>query len=145
MVKIEIDDRDLKNLLNEIQKKADNMKPVMVAIANSMLEAVEKNFEKEGRPDKWQELSEKTIKQRIIKKRWPGKILQQTGQLLASIQPSATDKSAIVSTNKVYAAIHHFGGYTGKNRKVKIPARPYMQLTGKDLDTIKELLLKHFL
>lgn len=29
------------------------MKPVMIAIANSMLEEVEENFEKEGRPSKW--------------------------------------------------------------------------------------------
>lgn len=144
MIKIEINDRELKIILNKIQKKADNMKPVMVAIANSMLEAVEENFEKEGRP-KWQPLSQRTIQQRITKKRWPGKILQQTGQLLASIQPSATNESATVSTNKIYAAIHHFGGYAGKNRKVKIPARPFMQLTEEDVNNIKKLLLKHFL
>lgn len=37
-------------------------------------------------------------------------ILNRTGQLMASTQTSATENGAIVSTNKIYAAIHQFGG-----------------------------------
>ncbi|MDK4527298.1 phage virion morphogenesis protein, partial [Kingella kingae] len=32
----------------------------------------------------------------------------------------------------VYAAIHNFGGMAGRNRKVAIPARPFLILTNDD-------------
>ena len=34
-----------------------------------------------------------------------------------------------ISSSKPYAAIQQFGGQAGRNRKVTIPARPYMPIT----------------
>ena len=56
----------------------------MKHIAGIMLDSVEENFEKEGRPDKWTSLAKPTIKQRIKKGYWPGRILQVRGELAAS-------------------------------------------------------------
>ena len=36
-----------------------------------------------------------------------------------------------VGSNKVYAAIHHFGGQAGRGKRINLPARPVMGLTPK--------------
>jgi len=51
------------------------------------------------------------IKQREKKGYWPRKILKRTGQLKRSIISRAYEKTAEVSTNLVYAAIHQYGGW----------------------------------
>lgn len=101
--------------MNEIQilsryvAKLNNTKPLMKMISQDMLAIVRENFDKEGRP-KWTPLAKSTIRQRRKKGHWPGKILQRSGQLLRSIIPSSDNNSAVVSTNKAYAAIHQYGG-----------------------------------
>ena len=46
------------------------------------------------------------------------------------------NETAIIGSNKVYAAIHQLGGQAGKNQKVTIPARPYLQLSDDDYQYI---------
>ena len=46
------------------------------------------------------------------------------------------NESAIIGSNKVYAAIHQLGGLAGKNKKVSSPARPYLKLTDDDFEEI---------
>lgn len=109
MIKITIDDKEVQSLLNSLSRKVTDMSPLMRQIANIMHnDAVEKNFEQEGRP-KWKP-SKRAQKQ-------GGKTLQDTGQLAASISQQYTSNSAVVGTNKKYAAIHQFGG------TIQIPAR----------------------
>lgn len=64
MIKIEIDDKQLKDLLQKYFQKTTNTKPLMVSIAETMNEAVAQNFEEEGRPTKWPDLSESTKRKR---------------------------------------------------------------------------------
>lgn len=61
---------------------------------------------------------------------------QMQGDLATSITSKYDDNSAVVGTNKVYAAIHQFGGNTGRNKKVEIPARPYLKLTDEDINQV---------
>lgn len=109
---------ELKRILNNIRGK----NPLMKEIAALMLDEVYENFEQEGRP-KWQSLSKSTIKERERKGFWPGKILQRTGQLLKSITSRYSNNSAEVGTNKVYAAIHQFGGEINFAARTEIFAR----------------------
>jgi HK97 gp10 family phage protein len=58
--------------------------------------------------------------------------LVDTGNLLNSIQQKEirvqdTTAEVEVGTDVVYAAIHEFGGVTGRNYATTIPARPYMR------------------
>ncbi|MDD3012288.1 MAG: phage virion morphogenesis protein [Candidatus Gastranaerophilales bacterium] len=62
------------------------------------------------------------------------------GELASSITSKYANNSAIVGTNKVCAAIHQFGGDAGKNKKVKIPARPYLMLGDVELDNISKII-----
>ena len=97
-----------------------------------------------------------------------GKILQDEGKLAASLSRRSTMDSAIVGSNMPYAATQHFGGtihhpggtpfittdkgtvFMRKDGKyprgvrftkphdITIPARPYLNLTAKDIEKIKK-------
>ena len=135
-IQIKIDNNDIERKLLELAQKSENLRPLMKNIAGIFASATEENFKNEGRPDKWTELSEATKKQRTKQKKWPGQILQVSGQLASSISTQYDDESAIIGSNLDYAAIHQLGGQTGKNKKVTIPARPYLKLTDDNFEEI---------
>lgn len=143
MIEIKINTGSLESRLNEAAAKISNTRPLMGEMARIMRNAVMDNFEAQGRPS-W-------------KPRQSGgnhALLQQSGRLRNSITPSHSANEAVVGTNVVYAAIHHFGGQTSphiirpKNGKAlkfggrfakqvnhpgsKIPARPFMSLQPED-------------
>ena len=105
--------------------------------------STEENFKEEGRPDKWVELSEERIEQRKKIHTWPGLILQVTGQLASSVNTQYDNDSAVIGSNLPYAAIHQLGGKAGRNKKVEIPARPYLQLTEDDFEEILDAAENH--
>ena len=135
-IEIKIDNKDVEKKLLELAQKGENLRPLMKNIAGIFASTTEENFKNEGRPDKWTELSEATKKQRTKQKKWPGQILQVSGQLASSISTQYDDESAIIGSNLDYAAIHQLGGQAGKNKKVEIPARPYLKLTDDDFNEI---------
>jgi len=135
-IEIRLDNRELQDYLIQLAERTSDLCPLMRNIAGIMADSVEENFEQQGRP-KWEGLKKSTIEQRVQKGYWPGKILQMRGELAASITSHYDENSAVVGTNKVYAAIHQFGGKTGRNKKVEIPARPYLKLT--DIENTKIL------
>ena len=142
-IEIKIDNKDVERKLLELAQKGENLRPLMKNIAGIFASATEENFKNEGRPDKWTELSEATKKQRTKQKKWPGQILQVSGQLASSISTQYDDESAIIGSNLDYAAIHQLGGQAGKNKKVEIHARPYLMLTNDDYAEILEEINKH--
>lgn len=134
MIKIDIDDREVKKELTRLAGRVQDRRPLMRKIAGIMKDAVEENFEQEGRP-KWKP-SKRAMKQ-------GGKTLQDTGQMAASVSEDYDNDSAAVGTNKKQAAIHQFGGKAGKGKKATIPARPFLKLTDSDLEEIKEAIKEH--
>ena len=143
-IEIKIDNKDVERKLLELAQKSENLRPLMKNIAGIFASATEENFKNEGRPDKWTELSEATKKQRTKQKKWPGQILQVSGQLASSISTQYDAKSAITRSNLDYATIHPLGGQAGKNKKVTIPARPYLKLTDDDFNEILDAT-EHYL
>ncbi len=137
-IEIKIDNKKVEKALLEIAQKTSNLRPLMKNIAGIMADSTEENFKEEGRP-KWKDLSEKTKTARKKTGHYPGQILQVSGQLALSITTQYDDTSAVIGSNKVYAAIHQLGGQAGKNKKTTIPARPYLNLTD---DNFKEILYK---
>ncbi len=124
-------------MLERINQRVRDTTPLMAGIAAELAHQTELNFEAEGRPA-W--LGLKTGRD--------GKILQDSGQLAASISTDHGQDFAQIGSNKVYAAIHQLGGKTkphvieakpgkmlhfgGVFRKrvnhpgSNIPARPYL-------------------
>jgi phage virion morphogenesis protein len=130
MIEITVDGNRVIGALERLAKGTQHTEPAMRAVAEDMLDAVKKNFLAQGRPA-WLGLK------RPGKRRAGGMILQDTRQLANSIVTDHGDDFAKVGTNKVYAAIHQFGGMAGRGRKVKIEARPFLKLTADDEQRIE--------
>ena len=142
-IEIKIDNKEVLTRLQELASRGENLRPLMKNIAGIMSTATEDNFKDEGRPEKWVDLSETTKKQRQKIGKYPGQILQVSGQLASSVSTAYDDNSAVIGSNLAYAAIHQLGGQAGKNKSVEIPARPYLKITNEDQQEIINLTVKY--
>lgn len=106
MFEIKIESQAVISVLDRLARAGQDMSPVMREISAELASETEANFAAQGRP-KWL-----GIKPR--KGRAGGKILQDTGQLAASITTGSDATSASIGSNKVYAAIHQLGGSINK-------------------------------
>ncbi|HQG29583.1 MAG TPA: phage virion morphogenesis protein [Candidatus Ozemobacteraceae bacterium] len=132
IIDLKLEDEGVKDLLKRLQKRLSNLRAPMDSIGQLILNSVERNFEVGGRYSgtsgdvmggmiKWDRLAPSTVKRRYREGSWPGKILQISGRLAASIHAKASRDSVIVGTNAEYAAIHQFGGVIqmkGKSMKM---------------------------
>jgi phage virion morphogenesis protein len=74
------------------------------------------------------------------------KILTFSSELRNSIAPTEIRANGIViGTNKIYAAIHQFGGQAGRGKKVPIPARPYLLFQDEDITYLEMTLVNYIL
>ena len=135
-IEIKLDNKEVLTRLQELASRGENLRPLMKNIAGIMSTATEDNFKDEGRPEKWVDLSETTKKQRQKIGKYPGQILQVSGQLASSVSTAYDDNSAVIGSNLAYAAIHQLGGQAGKNKETTIPARPYLKLTDDNFEEI---------
>lgn len=148
-LKITVDAARAQAMIDRALSQATHTEPMMNSIAVELLSLTEEAFASEGSPNQWQSLASATIHNREKKGQWPGKVLQVSGALAASIQPFHNNNEAGLSSNKPYAAIHQFGGQAGRDRKVTIPARPFMPLDGNKINeeathAILEIVMAHF-
>lgn len=123
---------ELQRVLNRAARRISDTHPLMRAIATQLLSQTQQNFRAQGRP-KWPALSGETIKNYERLGISTAGLLRRSNSLYNSIQTSSTVTSASISAgggnkSRKYAAIQHYGGMAGKNRKVKIPARPYLPI-----------------
>ena len=86
----------------------------------------------------WLIWSHKKTKKKIGK--YPGQILEVSGQLALSLTTQYDDTAAVIGSNRVYASIQQLGGATGKNKKTTIPARLYLKLIDDDLKEIIDII-----
>lgn len=154
MIKVKIDDKGLQNLLKQLNNKT-NIKTLCRQLGGILLDAVEENFEKEGRPG-W-EKSKRAIRDN-------GKTLQDTGRLAKSITMKYDDKKVTVGTNVEYGEYNQFGAKIPsvviKPRNAKslaiplgkgvifrkkatipertLPKRPFLSVTDEDIDKLKD-------
>lgn len=141
-IEIKLDNKEVESRLLDWVKRSENLRPLMKNIAGIMADSTEENFKEEGRP-KWKDLSEKTKTARKKTGHYPGQILQVSGQLALSVTTQYDDSSAVIGSNKVYAAIHQLGGQAGRNKKVIIPTRPYLKLNEYDYSNIYKSINKY--
>ena len=134
MIEIQID--NLFVVQNQIERLgrgiSDNRYLLMRRLAGTMRYAVAQNFKQGGRPE-WLALKYRS-----------GIPLNDTGALRQSIDELSDNDTALVGTNMVYAAIHQFGGWAGRNNKVFIPARPFLQLTNEDKQDLLDDVQDYF-
>lgn len=116
-------------------------KAVFNAIGEELLLSTDERFDKETAPDgrPWEPLNAEYA---AWKREFHGsdRILKLRGYLRNTLRYQATDVSVAIGSNRVYSAIHQFGGQAGRNHKTTIPARPYLGLSDDDVEAILEML-----
>jgi len=124
------DNAEFQAIIDALSKAAmPDLKAIADFAGGELARISEKAFENEKDPVteiRWEELKRPNKS---------GKTLQGKPYHLKRtlIWESFPDGSVIFGSNMEYARIHQKGGQAGKDRKVKIPARPYMGVT-KDFD-----------
>lgn len=105
---IEIDDDALRRALRALIAYGEDPAPVLDEIGAALVERTQERFERGEAPGgaKWRP-SERALKQ-------GGKTLVDTARLMQSINHQVTGNAVEWGTNVVYAAIHQFGGETGR-------------------------------
>jgi phage virion morphogenesis protein len=151
MITVEIEHQRLQDALRKVEWAVGDLAPLMRSAAAELLSQTEENFENEGRPD-WADLSDVTTGRREKSGNWPGQILQiSSAGLAASVTSAATDSSALVGSNKPYAAMMHFGGDKSEFPHLwgDIPGRPFLPMDTEGViqpeaeEAILELALHH--
>lgn len=145
MITITIQDREVIATLQAITQRIGNMAPVLQAIGDDITERTKRRFDTSTGADgaTWKN-SPVTLgiyslrlgqshrkKDGSLNKRGEARVagkkpLIDTGELRRQIVPQVSNNVLTVTATPAYAGIHQFGGQAGRNRKVKIPARPYL-------------------
>lgn len=140
--KATIDDADMRGKVEELIGRMTNREGFFKNVGEHLLTSVSDNFDGEHSPDgtPWQRLSPVTIGLRLQRHgNAPLTILRVSGGLAGSINYEADNDAVRVGSAKVQAAVQHFGGEAGRNKKVTIPARPYLGMSADDADAIFEI------
>jgi phage gpG-like protein len=125
----------LVGIVREFRARGANLQPVMGAIAESFVAAVNDNFETAGHGN-WAALSASTLKKR---RGSTAEILKDSGRLAGSIQPYSTEDYAEAATDVSYAIFH-----VSDKPRTKIPLRNFLELSREQLlDEPTEMVLAY--
>lgn len=135
--------QDINALFALLGKRVSDLAPVMNEIGEALVSSVQRNFLVGGRFGKANPygggLQHWIPSGRAVKE--SGGTLTDTGQLAASITFRVSGATGLtIGTNKVYGAIHQYGGKAGRNRSTVIPARPFVVIQDDDLQEIADIL-----
>ena len=138
--KTEFNAKDIVAFLKKTAITLNNdLSPLMKVARVFLKNTVDENFETEGTHtgDKWKEWSPAYKIQRIKKGRMGGRILSLDGHLRKSIQAKSGKDFALVGTNKIYAAIHNFGGNSTLKHNQNMPQREFMRINQTQLEFLQ--------
>lgn len=141
-VSIDIDDREVREALRQLERVVGDLGPTMAVIGEKLLRSHKDRFSEQKDPDgkPWAPLSP-AYKAR--KKKNQDKVLMLSGNLrdLLRYQIEAGGAEMRLGTDRVYGASHQFG-----DAKRNLPARPFLGLSDDDkimmLDVIGRQLKK---
>jgi phage gpG-like protein len=143
--------------LTAVENRIKNPTRYFQAGVEILKASIVKNFEAQGRPNRWKPLAEATLLagagyggQRFTKGGSASKgferhlqgrqILILRGKLRNSITGEATSRHGIVGSNEPQAALQHFGGQAGRGHQVYVPARKFVMFQKEDVWALNALL-----
>lgn len=162
-IMLKIDDSSMKKELKGFVKKVKDMTPAMRNFGEYMKRVTDERFKGEHDPEgkPWVKHSSVTLemsygmkgKKTRTKKggltkgfsRFSArrKILTASHRLRDSTTYQALRRGLRFGTNVIYGRIHQLGGMAGRGRKVKIPARPYLGFSNRDIAEFVRLAKGH--
>ena len=137
--------REFEDYLRRIAQKAGNAQPAFEIAGVALVTSVHENFTSQGRPDKWPDLAPATLENKKKKKKGTKILITRgmAGDLMDSIHYDAEPDKVRVGTDKIYGAIHQFGGKAGRGKKVTIPQREYLLVQDEDWSVIRDAFLRY--
>lgn len=148
-------DKGAATALDLVADRAKNMAPILDSIGRVMLDSIGKNFQQEGRPQKWAAWSPKYAEWRkgisaaktVRRKQAAGKtghgtdmkILSLNKHLKGSITAHTQGNVLHIGTNVEYAAAHQYG-WPARH----IPARPFLLFQESDITRIRQIFADSF-
>ena len=127
MIKVEIKDGEIRRRLEGLLHRCGDLTPLMKNIGEALLRSTDDRFRAESDPEgkPWRRLAPATLKAKRRRGRDGLKILSDGGNLRGNIHYRAEKDRVSISSPEPYAAIHQFGGRTGRGHETTIPARPF--------------------
>lgn len=138
---VEIDNVDMEAELTRRLAQMEDLTPFHKIVGEHLLLSLDERFESETAPDgsPWQRHSPVTIALRLKKYGNAPLTILRAGGYLSQLNANSNADHVRIGSALAYAAIQHFGGKAGRNRKVTIPARPYLGLSNDDRSAIVEI------
>lgn len=127
-----IDDSDVRARLKQMSNL--DTADMLDEVGSHMVSVITRRFRTSTGPDGQQWLpSERAVET-------DGKTLVDRGHLRDSVTYVVGRSQVAIGTNIEYGAIHQFGGQAGRGRKVTLPARPYLGISGQDNAEIQDIM-----
>lgn len=129
-------DSDVRQMFARLVALGQDLSEPMSAIAGHLAAATEDAFETQSDPwtgIAWAELLPSTVKRRQRMGTWPGKKLQVTGTLAASVVADSGADFAEVQVGQSYAPFHQFG-------TARMAARPFLGISEETEANIRDAL-----
>lgn len=172
MISVEIDDRQIRAVLNRLSAAAGKLRPAMQSIGELLAETTRRRFAAGHGPDgaPWAPNSEVTVlnylrqrggsfkKDGSLSKRGQRAsaakkpLIGESHRLSTEIHYQAADREVRIGSSLAYAATQQFGarkGQFGAGRHGRplpwgdIPARPFLGISSSDEDAVLRLLHNH--
>lgn len=167
-----LDDAPVQQMFRRLKDFGQNPAPVLNEIGDGLVQSTRLRFDQSRAPDgsTWKPLAMATLIARAARSRSMrrgGPLVTKTGRYRAAFARAiAGDAKPLMDTRQhlfqsltyvvqgstliwgvgvSWGAIHQFGGQAGRNRKVGIPARPYLGISGTDRVDIAATLARHAL
>ena len=149
MIRIEFNDRDVNTALSGLQLLLGDLTQVMEEIGLHLVQSTEDRFDAQTSPAgvPWAKKKQSTIDRQTKGKRGADpRPLHYELFLSQQIFHQAGPDFAEVGSNRVYAAMMHFGGQKEKFPHLwgDIPARPFLGLSEEDRGAILEIVAEWF-
>jgi len=111
-IKVEVDDKNVLELLAKLQHLGADLRPVFLDIGKYLERSHRQRWDREVSPDgaKWAALSPAYQAQKVKN---ADKVLVLNAHLRDTLAPQATARSLKFGSNRVYAATHQFGTTAG--------------------------------
>lgn len=146
MLTIEVKDTEVNKALKALIGKVGNMRPVLQAIGEDIMERAKLRFASSSGPDgqRWKPNSLATIEayleqksgaftsfngtksQNLLMSKKP--LIGESKSLSKQFHVKADGNSVTIGNSMIYAAIQQFDGQADRGKKVTIPARPFLPI-----------------
>ena len=133
--------------LRRLEERVGNLTPVLTDIGEMLINSFRARWnageDSEGNP--WTPLKDSTL-ERKAKLGQPADVLVGYRQLQKLNKAITSAGGLSIGTGEDYGAIHQLGGEAGpRDRRVTIPARPFLGLSSEDEDQILEIIEEYIL